>query len=33
MSFIDTIAYIEFGNKRRVFQNWLDTYSDIQKLG
>ena len=33
MSFIDTIAYIEFGNKKRVFQDWLDTYSDIQSLG
>ena len=33
MSFIDTIAYIEFGNTKRVFQNWLDTYSAIQALG
>ncbi|MBD8862521.1 hypothetical protein [Klebsiella variicola] len=32
MSFIDTIAYIEYGNSKRVFQNWLDTYSEIKKL-
>lgn len=33
MSFVDTIAYIEFGDTKRVFQQWLDTYSEIQTLG
>lgn len=32
MSFIDTIAYIEFGNVQRGFQNWLDTYSALNSL-
>ncbi|WP_275553713.1 hypothetical protein [Mixta sp. Marseille-Q2659] len=32
MSFIDTIAYLEYGNTKRVFQNWLDTYSDLSDL-
>ena len=32
MSFIDTIAYLEYGNTKRVFQKWLDTYSKISNL-
>ncbi|MBN3131776.1 hypothetical protein H4F52_08495 [Pectobacterium brasiliense] len=32
MSFIDTIAYLEYGNSKRVFQNWLENYSEINKL-
>lgn len=33
MSFIDTIAYLEYGNSKRVFQNWLDHYSDLSGMG
>lgn len=33
MSCIDSIAYVEFGDAQRNFQNWLATYTDIQSLG
>jgi len=33
MSFIDTIAYLEYGSSKRVFQNWLNNYSEINSLG
>lgn len=32
MSFIDTVAYLEYGNKKRVFQDWLDTYADLSGI-
>ncbi len=32
VSLIDTIAYLEYGDVKRNFQQWLDTYSEISKL-
>jgi hypothetical protein len=32
VSLIDTIAYLEYGDVKRNFQQWLDTYSEISKV-
>ncbi|MGG1905322.1 hypothetical protein ABFY47_24615 [Enterobacter ludwigii] len=32
VSLIDTIAYLEYGDVKMNFQQWLDTYSEISKL-
>ncbi|MGC0954893.1 hypothetical protein WKH09_15960 [Pantoea agglomerans] len=32
MSFIDTVAYLEFGNVKKSFPNWLDRYCDLESL-
>lgn len=29
---VDTISYLEFGDEKRSFQNWLENYSDLQSL-
>jgi hypothetical protein len=32
-SFIDTIAYLEFGDISKNFQKWLDCYADLSRVG
>lgn len=32
-SFVDTIAYLAYGDERGNFVKWLDTYSDLDKIG
>jgi len=32
-SFIDTIAYLEFGDISKNFQKWLDCYADLNSVG
>ncbi len=33
MSFIDTIAYLEYGDVNKAFPMWLDTYCELSHLG
>jgi hypothetical protein len=33
LSFIDTIAFVEYGDAQRVFQKWLETYANLVRLG
>ncbi|WP_312979116.1 hypothetical protein [Atlantibacter sp.] len=33
MSTIDTMGFIEYDPQNAVFQQWLDTYSNIEKIG
>jgi hypothetical protein len=33
LSAIDSIAYIEYGDKKDIFEKWLTTYADISHLG
>jgi hypothetical protein len=33
VSFIDTVAFLEFGDKAGNFDEWLDTYADLTGLG
>lgn len=33
MSFIDTLAYLEFGNERGNFIKWLNQYADLSQVG
>jgi hypothetical protein len=33
LSAIDSIAYIEYGDKQGIFEKWLTTYADISHLG
>src|SRR5258708_24541244 len=33
VSFIDTVAFIEFGDSQGNFSRWLDTYVDLTRLG
>jgi hypothetical protein len=32
-SFIDTIAFLEFGDEPHNFQKWLDTYCELSRIG
>ena len=32
-SFVDTVAFLEFGDVSGNFQKWLDTYANMQRLG
>lgn len=32
MSFIDTVAYLEFGDTNKNFQKWLDQYTDLSSI-
>ena len=32
MSFIDTIAFLEYGDQQGVFQTWLNRFADLQRL-
>ena len=33
MSFLDTVAYLEYGDTPRNFQRWLDSYANLAAIG